>query len=209
MALTKYSKDTAVIENVGTKPEDRTGLDDTTFKRKWDENATDWKTFWNNTSSVEIDTLITAMKGVGWTSESLKGLADLISTNDGKLTTHKNETVYETVVATRDGTTAGVQTISGLAGIPKRIDIRANVAATHTFSVGSWTQDGDQGVMYQYAANALSMSSTYTIMQYTDGSNGLVGAIQNVANGQFEINWTKSNSGRTGTITMQIEVSYH
>jgi hypothetical protein len=83
MALSKYTKDTAVIANVGTKPEDRTDLTDETFKAKWDENATDWKTFFNNTASVEIDALITAIKGAGWTSESLKGLADLISTLDG------------------------------------------------------------------------------------------------------------------------------
>jgi hypothetical protein len=61
MALSKYTKDTAVIANVGTKPEDRTDLTDETFKAKWDENATDWKTFFNNTASVEIDNLISTI----------------------------------------------------------------------------------------------------------------------------------------------------
>lgn len=90
MALSKFTKDTAVIENVGTKPEDRTDLNDTTFKRKWDENATDWKTFWNDTATPEIDALITAIKGAGWTSESLKGLADLLSTHAGKVVTSES-----------------------------------------------------------------------------------------------------------------------
>lgn len=64
MTLSKYTKDTAVIENVGTDPEDRINFNDTTFKRKWDENATDWKEFFNSTASIEIDALIATLNSL-------------------------------------------------------------------------------------------------------------------------------------------------
>lgn len=80
MALTKYTQDTSIIGQLGTRPEDRPGMTDQQLKDKFDENALNWKEFWNNTASEEIDAQIAAIKGAGWTSESLKGLADLIST---------------------------------------------------------------------------------------------------------------------------------
>lgn len=92
MTLTKYTQSTDIILNVGLDPEDRADLNDDTFRSKWDENATNWKAFWNNTASAEIDVLISAIKGAGWTSESLKGLADLISTVSGNLTSHAGNT---------------------------------------------------------------------------------------------------------------------
>jgi hypothetical protein len=151
MALTKYTKDTAVIENVGTKPEDRTTLNDLTFKQKWDENATDWKAFWNGTASEEIDALITAIRGAGWTSESLKGLADLISTNDGKLTTHKAENVaFQTIYTftSAGGTYDKTVTIS-LPIAPKSINIFACVEEMPTASHGNWSQNAAQNCIYQ------------------------------------------------------------
>jgi len=78
MALTKYTKDTSIIGQLGTRPEDRPGMTDQQLKDKFDENALNWKEFWNNTASKEIDALIASIKGAGWTNETLKGLADLI-----------------------------------------------------------------------------------------------------------------------------------
>jgi hypothetical protein len=87
MALTPYTAATDIIENLGTNPEDRTDLTDETFKAKFDENAANIVAFLNETTFPEIDALITAIKGAGWTSESLKGLADLISTHTADLIT--------------------------------------------------------------------------------------------------------------------------
>lgn len=129
MALTKYTKDTAVIENVGTKPEDRTTLNDLTFKQKWDENATDWKTFYNDTVSEELDALITAIKGVGWTSESLKGLADLISTHKADLITDSD----------------GVHGLKIESGVFTPYFYGATTAGTNTYAtqVGKYTKVGN------------------------------------------------------------------
>lgn len=86
MALTKYTQDTNVIGSLGTTPEDRLGMTDQQLKDKFDENAVNTKTFLNDTMIPEIDALINAIKGAGWTSESLKGLADLVSTKSDKST---------------------------------------------------------------------------------------------------------------------------
>ena len=85
MALTKYTKDTSIIGQLGTRPEDRPGMTDQQLKDKFDENALNWKEFWNNTASKEIDALIASIKGAGWTNETLKGLADLISNLENAL----------------------------------------------------------------------------------------------------------------------------
>lgn len=85
MALTTYTADTNIIGTLGTTPEDRVGMTDQQLKDKFDENAAKWKAFFNATTKVEIDALITAIKGSGWTSESLKGLADLISTHTANI----------------------------------------------------------------------------------------------------------------------------
>lgn len=138
MALTKYTKDTAVLENVGTKPEDRTDLTDVTFKRKWDENATDWKTFFNDTVSVELDALITAIKGAGWTTESLKGLADLIST-------HLADLITDT-----DGA-HGLKIESGLF-TPTVIGTTAAGVGTYTTQTGRYTKIGNMVQFNLYLA---------------------------------------------------------
>lgn len=149
MALTKYTKDTAVIENVGTKPEDRTTLNDTTFKQKWDENATDWKGFFNDTVSVEIDALITAIKGAGWTSESLKGLAELLSTHTADLTTdadgaHGLKIESGTFTPTLAGsTTAGAHTYACQVGKYYKIGRRVYLDIYITLSAKDATMAGD------------------------------------------------------------------
>jgi hypothetical protein len=95
MALPEYAQDTNIIETLGTNPEDRTDLNDQTFKAKFDLNAAQIKAYINATLTKAIDALIAAIKGEGWTSESLKGLADLISTVSGNLTTHQADTVTD------------------------------------------------------------------------------------------------------------------
>lgn len=112
MALTPYTAATDIIENLGTNPEDRTDLTDETFKAKFDENAANIKAFLNaliaelastdagkGASAIGVQDaggLITAttveaalaeLAGTGRTTESLKSLADLISTHTADLIT--------------------------------------------------------------------------------------------------------------------------
>jgi hypothetical protein len=112
MALTTYTAATDIIENLGTNPEDRPTLTDETFKAKFDENAANIKAFLNalilelastaagkGASAIGVQDaggLITAttveaalaeLAGTGRTTESLKSLADLLSTHTADLVT--------------------------------------------------------------------------------------------------------------------------
>lgn len=132
MALTKYTQDTSIIGQLGTRPEDRPGMTDQQLKDKFDENALNWKEFWNNTASEEIDALIAAIKGAGWTSESLKGLADLLSNLAGAGRT------TETVKATADSiaTHAAANGIDAHGTMPA-VRVYHNAAQSVASSVGT------------------------------------------------------------------------
>jgi hypothetical protein len=229
MALTPYTAATDIIENLGTNPEDRPTLTDETFKAKFDENAANIKAFLNalilelastaagkGASAIGVQDaggLITAttveaalaeLAGTGRTTESLKSLADLIST-------HTGETVLQNLSATRDLTVAGVQTINGLAGkIPKAITVRAVVSGTKKVCLGSWAVS-QQDNIYQVGStgNWIPTTSGYAIILSDDGSNSTLGAIQNVGTSSFEINWIKGSSGATGTANLEFDILYH
>ncbi|HRR40395.1 MAG TPA: hypothetical protein P5244_04080, partial [Syntrophales bacterium] len=108
MALTRYTAATDIIENLGTNPEDRTDLTDETFKAKFDENAANIKAFLNALiaelsstaagkgasaigvhdaggliTATTVEAALAELAGTGRTTESLKSLADLISTHTG------------------------------------------------------------------------------------------------------------------------------
>lgn len=80
MTLTKYTQDTSVIGALGTTPEDRPGMTDQQLKDKFDENALNIKTFINDTLTEEADAAIADLAGAGRTTETVKGVADLVST---------------------------------------------------------------------------------------------------------------------------------
>lgn len=108
MALTPYTAATDIIENLGTNPEDRTDLTDETFKAKFDENAANIKAFLNalieelastatgkgascigvqdadgRYAGSNVEAILAEIAGTGRTTETLKGLADLISNHTG------------------------------------------------------------------------------------------------------------------------------
>ncbi len=150
MALTQYTADTDIIETLGTNPEDRPTLTDNSFKAKFDENAANIKAFLNTMiaelastangkgasqigiedsagrfTATQIEAALAEIAGAGRTTETVKGLADLISTNDGKLTTHKADLITDADgvhgLAVEEG--AWTPTIAG-----------TTTAGTHTYS---------------------------------------------------------------------------
>jgi len=126
MALTKYTQDTSIIGQLGTRPEDRPGMTDQQLKDKFDENALTWKEFWNNTASEEIDALIAAIKGEGWTSESLKGLADIITAIKGTGWTNETLKGLADLLSNLAGTGRTTETVKG----------NADTITTHKSSLG-------------------------------------------------------------------------
>jgi hypothetical protein len=121
--------------------------------------------------------------------------------------------LIEQKLAQRDVSIAGVQTISGLLGKPKMIEIRANVGGTYNGSIGSWQENGGQSrlffiktavagdvVIYNSSAGAIALGA--------DSNSYTTGTIQNVTAGSFEILWAKNASGGTGTANLQIILHY-
>jgi hypothetical protein len=109
MALTTYTAATDIIENLGTNPEDRPTLTDETFKAKFDENAVNIAAFLNaliaelastdagkgasaigvedsagRITATNVEAALAEIAGAGRTTETLKGLADLLSTHTAK-----------------------------------------------------------------------------------------------------------------------------
>ena len=225
MALTQYTADTDIIETLGTNPEDRPTLTDNTFKGKFDENAANIKAFLNamiaellstangkgasqigiedsagRYTATQIEAALAEIAGSGRTTETVKGLADLIST-------HTAETVFYLTDVSRNIATTGVQTIT-LPFLAKKIEITAVVNGTK-----QWSQSVRVGTtkrtQFQLASTSqIYIDGTYEIVMNADGTNVANGAIQNVTATGFEINWTKTGLP-TGTATIVISASTH
>lgn len=152
-----------------------------------------------------LSSLVTTEKGslVGAINES----ANLIST-------HTGEVVSKHIPSSRDMSVAGVQTVTGLTALPKRIEVRSALGASATvcsLSIGSWEANGDAqscSILYGQATTISGYSNSAAIMGLADGNNLITGSIQNVTSSQLEINWVKVGSP-TGTLNLQIIPHYH
>lgn len=225
MALTQYTADTDIIETLGTNPEDRPTLTDNTFKGKFDENAANIKAFLNamiaelastangkgasqigiedsagRYTATQIEAALAEIAGSGRTTETVKGLADLIST-------HTAETVFYLTDASRNIATTGVQTIT-LPFLAKKIEIIALVNGTkqwsQSFRVGSLLRN-----VFQLASvSNMYVDGNYDIILNADGTNVANGTVQNITATGFEVNWTKVGAP-TGTATLVISASTH
>jgi hypothetical protein len=108
MALTQYTTPTNVIGSLGTTPEDRPGMTDQQLKDKFDLNAVNIAAFLNSLISelastsagkgasqiglqdlagrftaADVEAALAEIAGAGRTTETLKGLGDIISTLSG------------------------------------------------------------------------------------------------------------------------------
>ena len=135
---------------------------------------------------------------------------------DEEFTTHKAENVSQLIYATRDISLDGVQIITGLIGIPKRIVIRAIITdwAKASISIGSWEKNGFAHSCYSIlttqSRSVISYSALNCAVQvFDDNLNYLKGIIQNVTPTQFEILWLNDNTSPSGTVNLQIIVYYH
>jgi hypothetical protein len=116
------------------------------------------------------------------------------------------------IFATRDLSIAGVQTIAGLSGKPKRITFGVAINGGSFFCSGSWEgANNAQAVtsMYRNSTNLLQggCSNAIAISCPITQSISLNGTVQNVVDGQFQINWTKTGSP-TGIANLQMNVYY-
>ena len=127
------------------------------------------------------------------------------------VTAHLAGIVSQQLIATRDLSLTGVQTITGLVGSVKRIDIRAyDSAAALKMAIGIYQQGGNQSYINTNPTNSSFSGNNGKTIGLTNGTGNITeGFIQNVTSSQFEINWSKLGTGATGTATMLITVTYH
>lgn len=81
MNLTKLTTDIEYHQKQVDEPNDAGGLTAEQFKLLCDQAAIDIKNYINDTLTIEIDSVIEILKGVGWTNENLKGLKDALETH--------------------------------------------------------------------------------------------------------------------------------
>ena len=126
---------------------------------------------------------------------------------------HTGEVISQAIIATRDISLTGIQTISGLTNTPKRIEVRAttNDAGTSKNSIGSYEVNGQSSITI-YKTGAGNIVSGFT----PDAAIGIAvsevisaaGTIQNITATSFDINWTKTGLP-TGAAILQIVCQYH
>ena len=165
MALTQYTADTDIIETLGTNPEDRPTLTDNSFKAKFDENAANIAAFLNamitelasvsaakgasciglqdsagRFTATQVEAALAEIAGSGRTTETVKGLADLISTNDGKLTTHKAEIAAHAELTNRTITVGVGKAFTTIQAAIDSIKKRVDAAITITVDAGTYAE---------------------------------------------------------------------
>lgn len=118
---------------------------------------------------------------------------------------HLAETVSETLVATRDMSLAGTQTIATQKKA-KAINIVAVKQDNTSKSWGFWSPSSQ----YSYASQADNVASiaTNAIRIGASGAERISGIISNVTNTGFNIDWTKTGNP-TGTLNIIMQVDYH
>jgi hypothetical protein len=122
MALTQYTAPTNIIETLGLDPEDRTTLNDDTFRAKFDQNAVNIAAFLNSLISelasisagkgasaiglqdsagrftaTQVEAALAEIAGTGRTTETIKGLAD---SKEDALTSFVDDTASRTLALT-------------------------------------------------------------------------------------------------------------
>jgi len=191
MAMTPYTGETLTIANIGTTPQER-AMETSEFKMAFSKDFHEFVEWFNDTHKTDFDAVQT------------------------EITSHMAENVSQVIYAARGISLDGVQIITGLIGIPERIEIRAIITdwAKASISIGSWEKNGFAHTCYSIlttqGGSVISYSSLSCDVQvFDDEFNYLKGIIQNVTPTQFEILWLNDNTSPSGTVILQIIVYYH
>jgi hypothetical protein len=134
-----------------------------------------------------------------------------INNLNAEVDNHKSEVIAQAINTSRDLSLAGIQTVSNAAGrIVKSIIAMGVVQNTKKTSNGIWG-NGVQNCIYNFNDTGNSSSSSGVILGFSDlgTTNRTFGAITNVKAGSFDINWTHTGTGATGTAQVYLLVTYH
>lgn len=146
------------------------------------------------TQGKSLADMINDIKGEGWTDETLKGLADLISTHTGK-------TVSRVTGASRDISIEGTQKIS-LPFAAKSISVLACIANTKNSCQGFCDSALTQYGMLTAGHTGNAHPTTQLIQIYNDAYT-VHGVVTLIENDGFTITWTKAS----GTVPSPTNIS--
>ena len=194
MALTQYTAATDIIESLGTTPEDRPGMTDAQLKAKFDENSANIKTYINAMIAEMLSTAngkglsqqgledsagrytatngeaaLAEIAGSGRTTETVKGLSDLISTK-----------VNPNVI------------INGCFRVNQRVKSGTVTLAAGVYGHDRW-KAGASGCTYTFAA-----SGGVTTLTITAGSLIQVVEGLNLETATYCLSWTGTATGKIG-----------
>ncbi len=127
-----------------------------------------------------------------------------------ELDVHKAERVSQSILITRDLSLVGVQTVSILTGRKvKSMVFTGAVDLTKKMMVGQYGESAG-GSIYSHGDTGNYSSAGYPLA-FSDlgATNRTFGTVQNVVDGSFDINWTKTGTGATGTAGIRTLVLYH
>lgn len=106
----------------------------------------------------------------------------------------------------------GIQVISGLSAMPKRVEIRG-VATDHNYGFfnGSWESGNNkQSCNSLYIFNySIAKNDNLNIINYLESEGSFLGKIQNVTATGFEINWSSSGTVTSDVLNLQIIIFYN
>ena len=123
------------------------------------------------------------------------------------LETHKAENVSQTIMINRDVTLTGIQTIT-TTNKAKAITILANISGTKKSSFGLCVGT-NQKATYSYPPDGNFSSGGIGIILANSSTDRTYGTIQNITATSFDINWTHSGTGATGTGELTLLIQYH
>jgi len=131
-------------------------------------------------------------------------VAAINEVNDG-LSSHKAESVSEIVSLSRDLSLTGTQTVTlSNSKLPKLISVVSAVDLLNKISInngGSTIYSVNDTKVFRFAGQHIAIADT--------NSNRTFGTIKNIRKGAFDIDWTHTGSGATGTVNIGIVLTYH
>lgn len=157
----------------------------------------------HNTTKTDV-----GLSNVDNTSDSNKPISSATqSALDLKI--NKNDKKSEMFFYTKNAGVYGVQAISGLSSMPKRVEIRG-VATNYGFFNGSWEYGNNkQSCQSLYIFNySLAKNDNSNIINYFTPDGSVLGKIQNVTTTGFEINWSSSGTVTNDDLDLQIVAFY-
>jgi hypothetical protein len=158
---------------------------------------------------TEVNEKLTAAHNTDATAHN--DIRTQINSLDTEVDSHKLQGTAQIIEISRNLNLTGVQTIATQAGRKiKSMNILGVVSATKKQCIGFF--DGVNGyVIYmQPTTTNYGVTAPHCIAFSDDATtNRTFGAVGNIQNGSFDITWTQTGTGATGTALIRCLVQYH